>query len=163
VVGIIRTLPNGLSRPAAANTCAAAAAALANILHVARHHHEQSRAPASPDTLSASLAAQIVTMSTLQAIVEIGMLDSSASSPLPPGVTIHVEPAAAAGVHHGDRFWTPLRVCGHLLAQMILADDKASGKAQQYNKIKHVVGKLAEVQVTQHLLRTALVNPTSGK
>jgi hypothetical protein len=91
------------------------------------------------------------------------MLGASSLMPLPPAFTI--EPAAAAaGVQRSEQFWTPLRVCGYLLAEMIVADDKASSDAQHFKEFKRVmVGQLAEVQVTKHLLETVHQDPAAGE
>jgi hypothetical protein len=164
VVGVLQDLLTGTMDPeTASDVCAAAAAVLANVINMAGHV-DAAHAPGSGMVSKRLVTDQVVNMNVLRAIVEIGMLAPSAVIPLPPGHRIHIELSTAASrAPRGEQSWTPLRVCGHLLAEMIALAVGDDGAGVTTDGFKLVVGKLAKVRVLQDLLEAALEDPGSGE
>jgi hypothetical protein len=159
LLNILKDLPpRNLGTHEAAETCAAAAAVLANIIYVAR-------ACMPGTTIWTSIVAQVSCPDVLEAVVQLGMVGPAALEPLPPEREVHVEPSLHSyrGValqvqasRTAAQFWTPLRVCSYLLAQVLL--DPATTATLVSSTPTQLQGTLAPILDTgvfRHLLLTA--------
>jgi hypothetical protein len=152
---ILRALPAlPLTSAEAADTCAAAAAVLANTFCVARRHPEV--LPGSD--LIQTLVAQVANPDVMRAVVHFGMLGPAACVPLFPAVHVELAPGEDPSWHGGRLAWTPLRVCGHLLAALVVEDARCGGPGHMA-KVRGEVGQLADSGVVRCLLEAALEGP----
>jgi hypothetical protein len=169
LTGILEALPTlELAPAAAANTCAAAASTLCNIIH-----HASKNAARLPPSISLEvLLAQAGCEKVLEAVVVFGMKPPAASEPLPPGCSVHVKgvPAhmpsdtltASTAFRCSEGFWTPLRVCGYFLEAMLGAAAADGGICHCQglgSRIEAAVAPLLDPRIFSHLLEAALEDP----
>jgi hypothetical protein len=132
LLGIVRTLPNGLGAREAAEVCAAAAAALGNAIALASLPGAELPAGESVN----AMVAKVACCDVLLPLVCCGMLCQEAVEELPPERCVHVEvegiacyplvPPALEGWHDvrlSAQFWTPFRICAFTLLHHLLADE----------------------------------------
>jgi hypothetical protein len=167
VLAILRSLPTlNLGPSEAAETCAACAAVLHNILQLLRPKDLGPGATPSRGPYP-SLGNEASALEVLEAVVQFGMLPPAALEPLAPGRLIHIEsnleltPATAPKAPSERPFWTPLRICSYLLAAALSVDPE--GCAGRFNsiapRINPAVGQLVDARVFRHLLESALEVP----
>jgi hypothetical protein len=177
LLNILRAIPTSHLDPSeAADICAAAAAALCNIAFRARCGD-----PAHlGGTTKHQVAAQVASPDVLSAVVQYGMLGPAAQQPLLLGREVphiermptyfthglgHVGAAASQAARRSKQLWTPLRLCGFLIAEVMLLLNRhfREGAPAAVRGVDAVVGQLARVGVFRHLLLTALEYPAGGK
>jgi hypothetical protein len=155
---ILRALPTlHLSPKVAANTCAAAAAALCNVIRVALQSPTFNLTPAItvPSLLEEATSRDIVA-----AVVQFGMLGASALEPLP--AAVHVEHAGkvplfpVAPAESGP--WTPLRVCGCLLVALMegCSFQNSADLAAGMLSFADMLSPLVDTRIYQHVIELAL-------
>jgi hypothetical protein len=144
---ILRTLHKlSLSPSEATDVCTATAAVLVNILYVATD--DKSDLPRS--TTLESLTSQISAPDILAAVVQLGMLGPAAAERLTPGKEVHIQhvhsvrilgtPSRGSWPKGPPQFWTPIRVCGHLLTAMFATDAiTVNGETDLLERIGDVV------------------------
>jgi hypothetical protein len=167
VLAILRSLATLNLHPAeACDTCAACAAVICNILRLLHTSRCQVHVP--PGFTPEALAEQVLSLDVLDAVVQFGMLPPAALEPLAPGRQIHFErtppstPEGTSGLSNTPcykDFWTPLRMCSHLLAGALLEDNEvyAARFGGVAPRINSAVGRLVDTRVFRHLLETALM------
>jgi hypothetical protein len=163
---ILRSLPALKLSPAdATDVCAATTAVLVNIIFVARDHTSCLPGSATLEQITYNIAS----LDVLAAVVKHGMLGPAAVERLQPGREIHVEhikdyrkfgtPSNGSWPQGPPQFWTPLRICGHLLVAIFMQDMVVNGATDFLEKISKTLLPAANTGVFQHLLETALEDP----
>ena len=168
---ILRSLPTlSLSSEDAIDTCTAAAAALHNIF-VTSNACVGSSGQHPPNAIVGAITADPCLGDILTVVVRFGMLGPAALQPLPPGRKVHMElgphdeyPGGfAAAALNREGFWTPLRVCGHLL-QMLLSmwtKDKGGNFSEVVRQGEGALRQLVDEGISSHLLGTVLKDVVS--
>jgi hypothetical protein len=159
LLGILRALPTlHLSPQEAANTCAAAAAALGNVVQVALlwHYSDHPMPAFSID----SLMEKARSLDVLEAVVQFGMLGPAALQPLPAAIHIEQYPGVVqfSVAPAGDEPWTSLRVCGCLLVA-VMEDYEFKSHCDYTACMMHfteVLRPLVDTNIFQHLIKLAL-------
>jgi hypothetical protein len=161
LLNIMRALPTlGLDPDLATYACTSAAAILCNIIHLTAQHEPDLPSPFTVDYLLAEAGS----LDIVTALIKHGMLAPIAVRPLPAGRDVHMEdvpgyiPYATVDAFSKD-FWTPLRVCGHLLASVVFGSTTTTGastRLQSVLRFKAATGALVGEVVFQHLLETSL-------
>jgi hypothetical protein len=145
-----------LSPTDAARTCAAAAAVLNNIIHVALR--DDLGTPLPPPFTLGSILGKVRCPVGLQRMIRCGMLTPAAREPFPPGYNIHTEHAGDYALHGSvsKGYRTPLRVCGCLLAVVAMAGGLLQHFKEALGTIRWTVGyELVDADVFRHLLEGA--------
>jgi hypothetical protein len=161
LLAILRALPTlYLSSREAAETCAATAAVLCNIIHVGMQH-----ASSLPLSITAStMVSDLCALDVLGLIVEFGMLGPGALQPLQSGHNVHLEsvtediPCSTGPCSSG--FWTPLRVCCCLLDFAVLRESSVNPGGEYtpavLTRVQDVLKPLVNVDTFRHLMESAL-------
>jgi hypothetical protein len=159
LLAILRALPSlHLSPQEAASTCAAAAAALCNVVQVAFVWHFCDHQP--PGFSMDALIEKARALDVLEAVVQYGMLDPAALQPLPTAIHVEKYPGVVqfSVAPAGGEPWTPFRVCGCLLVA-VMEDCEYTNHCNFTAYMTHfaeVLRPLVTTRIYRHLLELAL-------
>jgi hypothetical protein len=168
---ILGSLPALKLSPAdATDVCAATTAVLVNIIFVARDHVSCLPGSATLEQVTNAIGS----LDVLAAVVKYGMMGPAAVERLQPGREIHVEhikqwrtrgtPSNGSWPQGPTQFWTPLRICGHLLLAVSMQHMVDSwGMSNFYERISKTVLPAVNTDVFRHLLETVLEDPTGSE
>ena len=137
LLGVLRALPTlGLDNFAAAHLCAAAAAAIGNIIQAAQAL--EGSKPALPACMTAAMLRKEASCDdVLGSVVRYGLLNPAAAQQLPPGCEVHVDgsrgsvPAdvfsqTSCASQASREFWTPWRICCYTVSDRVVVGDNVN-------------------------------------